>query len=64
MGSTTKRLEQLKQSIIFPSKSYANRKVKTLRMKIYPTKEQRIFLDKLIDTSRYVYNKILIKVTK
>ena len=33
-------------------------------MKIYPTKEQRILLDKFIDTSRYVYNRTLEFINK
>lgn len=34
-------------------------KLKTLRIKIYPSKEQRKILDEFIDTSRYVYNRTL-----
>jgi len=31
--------------------------LKTLKVRIYPTKSQKAMLDKFIDTSRYVYNK-------
>lgn len=34
-------------------------KLKTLRIKIYPTKNQKKILDRFIDTSRYVYNRTL-----
>jgi IS605 OrfB family transposase len=34
-------------------------KVRTLKVKIYPTKTQKKILDEFIDTSRYVYNRTL-----
>lgn len=34
-------------------------KLKTLRIKIYPTPEQKSILDRFIDTSRFVYNRTL-----
>lgn len=34
-------------------------KLKTLKIKIYPTKEQKKTINEFIDTSRYVYNKTL-----
>lgn len=39
-------------------------KVKTLRIRVHPTKEQRRLLDEFIDTSRYVYNKTLYQINK
>ncbi len=39
-------------------------KFKTLRIKIYPTQEQKKTINKFIDTSRYVYNRTLEFINK
>ena len=42
----------------------SNVKLKTLKVKLLPSNEQKIQLDKFIDTARYVYNKTLEYIKK
>jgi len=39
-------------------------KLKTLKLKIYPTKKQKLLLDEFINTSRFVYNRTLETIKK
>ena len=67
---TTKHLNKNLQKISYPlsmsslvdkwaSEAISPVKLKTLKIKIYPTLEQKKKLDEFIDTSRYVYNRTL-----
>lgn len=54
--STSTLVDKWEKEVI-QIKTNPQKELKTIKIKIYPTKEQKLLIDELFDVTRYIYNK-------